>query len=341
MSELETPELSIVTTLYRSEAFVREFYVRVTAAATVLGVTYEIVLVDDGSPDSSLAQARDLAKMDRRVRVIELSRNFGHHIAAFAAIEAARGRRVFLIDSDLEESPEWLLDFAKAMDSENVDVVYGIQTRRAHGLGSLFYRVFNALSDTQIPENACTVRLMRRNFVDALTQMHDRKLFMAGMFMWAGFRQLGVPVAKGRRRSGKSSYTLGRQVALFVDAITSFSSKPLYAAFFVGLAIASTAGLLGSFLIIRKLLFPEAVLAGFTALMVSITFIGGLIILFLGIIGVYLAKIFAEVKDRPLYVTRSQQAPRMTQAETTDEPFGQSRRVRPRIHTKLQVRVGQ
>lgn len=313
------PEISIVTTLYRSEAFIHEFYVRATAAAVTLGETYEIVFVNDGSPDGSLAAAIEIAASDSRVRVVDLARNFGHHIAAFAAIEAARGQRVFLIDSDLEESPEWLGKFAAVMDEQNCDVVYGVQAENGRSLSGLFYGLFNAISDTRIPPHACTVRLMRRSYVDALLQMHDRRLFMAGMFMWAGFRQVGVPVSKSTRKSGRSTYTLVRQFALFADALTSFSSKPLYAAFFAGAALASTAGLIGLFMIVRKLLFPETVLAGYTTLMASIMFIGGLNILFLGVIGIYVGKIFAEVKQRPLYVTRPTDIPRAHKHEAKHE----------------------
>ena len=313
------PDLSIVTTMFRSEPFIGEFHARASAAARALGGTYEIVFVDDGSPDRSLELVRELARSDPCVRIVELSRNFGHHIAAYAAIEAARGDRVFLIDSDLEEHPEWLAEFDKVMKAKNADVVFGVQADAAgaRGMSGLFYRVFNALSEVYIPPHACTVRLMRRAYVDSLTQLRDHKLFMAGMFMWTGFNQVGVPVDKGRRSAGKSTYNLRRQVGLFIDAITSFSSKPLYAAFFVGSGLATAAGAIGAFMVGRKLLFPDTVLAGFTALFVSVLFIGGLIILFLGVIGIYLSKIFAEVKDRPLYIARPASETSHRQAEST------------------------
>lgn len=297
-------ELSIVTTLYRSAPFIKDFHARATASAAAVSESYEIVFVNDGSPDNSAAVAKQITKTDSHVRVVELSRNFGHHVAAFAGIEAARGERVFLIDSDLEESPEWLELFTQVMEENNADVVYGFQSERIGILGGLFYKVFNAISDTRIPANACTVRLMRRSYVDALTQVRDRKMFMAGMFMWAGFHQIGVPVSKARRRESKSTYDMIRQLGLFIDAVTSFSSKPLYAAFFAGAAFAAGSSLIGLMLVARKLLYPETVLAGFTTLLVSIIFMGGLIIFFLGVIGIYISKIFAEAKDRPLYLTR-------------------------------------
>ncbi|MGE0053275.1 MAG: glycosyltransferase family 2 protein [Hyphomicrobium sp.] len=300
---MSAPQLSIVSTLYRSAPFLQEFYTRVKASAESLGPSFEIVLVNDGSPDESLAMAHELAARDPRVRVINLSRNFGHHVAAFAAIEAAKGERVFLIDSDLEEHPEWLKLFSNVMDEKNADVVYGVQTKRSGLIGGLFYKLFNMLSSTPIPANACTVRLMRRAYVDALLLVRDRNMFMAGSFMWVGFQQVGVKVSKGTRREGRSTYSLTRQIALFVNALTSFSAKPLYAAFFAGAVFASTAAVVGLGLILRKILYPDTVIAGFTSLIVSIIFMGGLIIFFIGLIGIYIAKMFIEVKNRPLYIT--------------------------------------
>lgn len=315
-----TPKLSIVSTLYRSAPFLHDFYARVKASANSLGCSYEIVLVNDGSPDGSLALAHELAALDERVRVISLSRNFGHHVAAFAAIEAAKGERVFLIDSDLEENPEWLELFSKIMDEKNADVVYGIQAQRTGLIGGLFYKLFNALSSTPIPANACTVRLMRRAYVDALVQVRDRNMFMAGSFIWVGFQQVGVAVNKGTRREGSSTYSLTKQIALFVNAITSFSAKPLYAAFFAGAGFASAAAMIGLGLILRKVFYPETVLAGYTSLIVSIIFMGGMTIFFVGLIGIYIGKLFVEVKNRPLYII----CPPKSSIETEEQAYERS-----------------
>lgn len=297
-----------MTTLYNSEPFVREFHARASAVAAALTPDYEIIFVNDGSPDASVQAAERLTGEDRHVKVVDLSRNFGHHAAAYAAIEAASGRRVFLIDSDLEESPEWLVDFDRAMRQHGADVVFGVQGERRSGparrAAGLFYRMFNVLSDTPIPADVCTVRLMTREYVDALLQLRDRNLFMAGLFAWAGFHQVALPVDKAPRRAGKSNYTARRMFALLVDAVTSFSPRPLYAAFFLGLALSAAAGALGVAMLLRKLIFPETVLMGYASLITSIFFVGGLTILFLGVIGIYLSKVFVEVKDRPVYVTR-------------------------------------
>ena len=300
--------LSVITTLYNSASLIEEFHRRASEAAATISSDYEIIYVNDGSSDGSLDVAKSLIDKDDHVRVVELSRNFGHHAAMYAAMESASGELVFVIDSDLEESPEWLLGFVDIMDKEGADLVYGVQRKRPGGLrqntSSFFYRLFNALSETKIPKNICTARLMTRGFNRALLQMREKNLFLAGMFAWTGFHQVAVPVDKKPRPTGESTYTTLHLLRLLVDAITSFSPLPLYFAFILGLVVSTVAGAFGMLMIVRKLLFPETLLAGFTTIVTSVFFIGGLVILFLGIIGIYLSKIFTEVKDRPLYVVK-------------------------------------
>ena len=285
--------LSVITTLYNSASFIEEFHRRASEAAATISSDYEIIYVNDGSPDGSLDIAKSLIKKDDHVRVVEFSRNFGHHAAIYAAMGSASGNLVFLIDSDLEESPEWLLGFVDVMNKEGADLVYGVQRQRPGGLrqntSSFFYRLFNSLSETKIPKDICTVRLATKEFCRALLQMREKNLFMAGMFAWTGFHQVAVPVDKKPRPTGESTYTLLHQFKLLVDAFTSFSPWPLYFAFFLGLIISIVAGVFGTLMIARKLFFPETILAGFTSLFTSVFFIGGLVILFLGVIGIYLS----------------------------------------------------
>jgi putative glycosyltransferase len=303
------PELSVVTTLYRSEAFIREFHRRSTAAAEALTSRFEVVYVDDGSPDGSAALAREIARADPRVTVVELSRNFGHHKAAVAGLAHARGRRVFILDVDLEEQPEWLAGFAAQMDASGADVVFGTSRLRKGTLlrrtfGRVFWTLFNALSDVAVPENPCTVRIMSRRYVDALLSLPDRNLFLAGSYAWLGFRQEPRPVEKGLRRTA-STYTARRLVALFIEAVTSFTSYPLRLIFGTGVVVAGFALVGGAALAAYKLLHPETISLGWASIVVSIWFLGGLIISFLGVIGIYLAKIFNETKGRPLYVVKA------------------------------------
>jgi putative glycosyltransferase len=301
-------KLSVVTSLYRSERFVREFHQRMNQACLALTDDYEIIMVNDGSPDGSLEIALDLQRSDSHLRVLDLSRNFGHHQAVSAGLSLARGERIFVIDVDLEEHPEWLARFWQEIDRADLDVVYGVSESRAGGLasdlgGRFFYWLFNLIYDTPIPKNACTVRLMTREYLEALLQLRDQALFLAGNYCWAGFRQKPITVVK-ERRQGRTSYGLIRRFSLFVTAITSFSAYPLKLIFFIGLIIALCGGVGGMVLIIRKLIFPESVLMGYSSIVVSIWFIGGIIIAFIGVLGVYLSVAFVEVKDRPRFLVR-------------------------------------
>lgn len=301
-------QLSVVTTLFRSESTVDEFYARATAAASAVTPSFEIVFVDDGSPDGSAERVRRLAERDARLVLVELSRNFGHHQAATAGLSHARGERIFILDVDLEEQPEWLPEFAAEMDRTGADVVYGVSAARGGGAfrrlsGGLFWWLFNRLSETRVSPNPCTVRIMRRRYVEALLTMPDRSLFLAGNYAWLGFRQLPRVVEK-RMRKTRSNYTLGRLASLFIDAITSFTSYPLRLIFVIGGVIAASSLAAGIGMVAFKLARPGSISLGWPSIMVSIWFLGGVIIAFLGVIGIYLSKIFNEAKRRPLYVVR-------------------------------------
>ena len=305
---LSSNKISIVTTLYNSAAFIQEFYQRMTAVVTQFTDDYEIIVVDDGSPDHSGKIVKEIVAKDPRVTLIELSRNFGHHYAEVAGLAQARGELVFLIDSDLEEQPEWLSDFMRIIKDDEVDVVFGVQGSRTGSAfkklsGELFYRLFNLVSETKIPINLCTVRLMTREYVDSLLTLQDKNIFLAGNCAWAGFKQQSVVVQKIQTRT-QSNYSMQRKISLFVNAITSFSSYPLKLVFFIGIVMSILSGAIGLRMIIEKILNPEGILLGYPSIMVSIWFLGGLIILFVGVIGLYLSKIFIEVKPRPQYIIR-------------------------------------
>ncbi len=299
-------DLSIVSSLYRSAAYVEEFHRRASATARQLGLDYEIVLVNDGSPDESLQIALELQRRDPRLCVVDLSRNFGHHKAMMTGLAHARGRRVFLLDADLEEEPELLQVFSEAMDRSGADVVYGVQESRKGGpieraTGALFYRFFNWLSAEEVPANQLCARLMTRRYVDSLLAHRDREIFLAGLWSATGYRQVGVPAHKLHK--GVSSYTLRRKIALAVNSVTSFSTRPLVMIFYLGIAILflSLAG--AGALIVRSLFFGQ-LLPGWVSTMVALCFMGGLNLFCVGIVGIYLAKVFSEAKDRPFTVVR-------------------------------------
>ena len=299
-------DLSIVSTLYRSSSYLRAFHVRAGAAAARVALEYEVILVDDGSPDDSGAIALELCRLDPRVGLIELSRNFGHHKAMMTGLAAARGRLVFLIDCDLEEDPTWLVEFDRVMGGSGADVVYGVQSRRKgrtleRWAGRIFYAILRVLTAEAIPANVVTARLMTRDYVRGLVRHRDREVFLAGLWATTGFRQVAVPVVK--RSRGGTTYTLRRKLALMANAITSFSNRPLLFILYLGSAILALSGAAGSYLLTRRLMFGNGP-TGWLALILSIWFLGGLGIFCQGILAVYLSKIFSEAKRRPYTVVR-------------------------------------
>ena len=301
------PRLSIVATLYQSSAYIDEFLQRAVAAARqVAGDDFEIVLVNDGSPDDSLQRSVHACAAYPQLVVVDLSRNFGHHKAMMTAMAHARGERVFLIDTDLEEDPEWLVPFSRQFDTDACDVVYGVQARRKGDVvervtGHLFYRYFNALTGIDLPRNVVTARLMTHRYVAALLQHQERELDIGGLQVITGFDQR--PQVVDKLASSATTYTLGRKIALLINSVTSFSSKPLVYIFYTGLAISFGAALNIAYLGVQKLFLAEP-LSGWTSLMASIWMLGGLMILFLGVIGIYLSKMFLEIKQRPYTIIR-------------------------------------
>jgi putative glycosyltransferase len=299
--------LSIVATLYQSAPYISEFYQRASVAGKQLvGEDYEIVLVNDGSPDNSLDIAVKLVESDRHVVVVDLSRNFGHHKAMMTGLAHAKGDLVFLIDCDLEEEPEYLISFAQQMHSGMCDVVYGVQGRRKGGWferwsGEWFYRLFNALTGLTLPENIVTARLMTRRYVDALLRHEEREVFMAGLWHITGFEQ--QPQIVKKHATSETTYTFRLKVSMLVNSITSFSNAPLIGIFYIGVVISSIATIYIAYLVIQWTLIDKP-LSGWTSVMASIWLLGGMIISFIGLIGVYLSKIFSETKQRPYTIVR-------------------------------------
>jgi putative glycosyltransferase len=299
-------KLSIVTTLYKSAPFVEEFHRRASAAARGLTDDYEIVMVDDGSPDDSLTIACAIAKADSRVRVVELSRNFGHHRALMTGLDFADGDLCFMIDSDLEEDPETLGLFYEKLKSSDVDVVYGFQNERKGGwiertTGKIVYYLFDLLLPIRIPLNAMTVRLMRKEYVEALRLHREQQTAIGGLWILAGFKQVGVPLKK-QSRSGPA-YSIRHRWITLIDSITSFSEMPLIAIFYLGIVISGLSGLVSMILIAEKL-FRRQVLQGWVSVMLSVWFLGGVLIFCIGLIGIYISKIFIETKGRPYTIVR-------------------------------------
>ena len=300
-------KLSIVATLYRSEAYIEEFCRRaLKVAADFAGSDFEIVLVNDGSPDLSLERAVSIATGNPHVVVVDLSRNFGHHLAMMTGLDHARGDLVFLIDSDLEEEPEYLGVFAEEMLRSKADVVYGVQQKRKGNWferlsGNWFYPMFRAVTGVAMPENIITARLMSRRYVNALLLHREREIFIGGLWQITGFKQVGQLVTK--HGTSESTYTFRRKMSLVVNSIASFTNAPLIWIFYCGLAVSLMAFLYNLYLI-ANWAFRSAPLLGWTSVMASIWLMGGLMMSFIGVIGIYLSKIFTETKQRPYTIVR-------------------------------------
>lgn len=301
-------KLSVVTSLYRSAAFIEEFYRRISAVAQELNVSYEVVLVNDGSPDNSLEVAKNLSQREANVVVVDLSRNFGHHKALMCGLGQARGELIYLTDIDLEEPPEDLLRYWKELheSSEVVDVVFGQQESRKGKFfekfsGGLFYWALNKLSDVKITENLVMSRLMTRRYVDSVLLFQESELMLAGIFQMAGYHQKVISVVKSDK--GFTTYSLGRKLSLLVNAVTSLSSRPLYYIFYLGILTTAFSLVYIVYLLLMKYL-NEITISGWTSMIISLWLLGGMILTSTGILSVYLSKVFIEIKRRPTYIIR-------------------------------------
>ncbi|WP_428026087.1 glycosyltransferase family 2 protein [Arcobacter sp.] len=300
-------KLSIVTTLYNSSKYVEEFYTRISNQAKKITEDYEIILVDDGSPDDSLQKAINLYQNDAKVKVIEFSRNFGHHKAIMTGLSHTKGEYVFLIDSDLEEEPELLEKFWNALQEDSIfDVVQGVQEDRKGGFferlsGNIFYKLFNFFSGIKIPKNFLTVRLMKQNYVRNLVRFQEKEVVFSILTVLTGFKSKELKIKK--LSHSPTTYSTFSKIRLLFKIITASSPKPLWLAFNLGLLVTISSIMYICYLVYRKIFYAISI-DGWTSVMVSISFFGGLIIFFLGVIGIYLAEIFVEVKNRPYSIIK-------------------------------------
>jgi putative glycosyltransferase len=311
MKDVIKGKLSVVTTLYKSSAYIDEFVEKTEAVLLDTSCTdVEIIVVNDGSPDDSLEKIIRIKQLKSYpIKIIDFSRNFGHHNAIHAGLTMAEGDFIFLIDSDLETEPSILKEFINKMNLTDCDVVYGYQEIRKGSVferlsGKLFWKMFNFLSNSNLQENILTERLMTRKYLDNLLVLNDKNLFMAGMMYWIGFKQIGIPVVK-KLRQGKSTYTLFKRLNLMFNAVASYSSKPLVSLFYFGLLVSILSFFFGMYFAIRKLLHPELILLGWSSIILTVIFCFGLLITSVGIIGIYLAKIFNQTLNRPLYIIKN------------------------------------
>lgn len=300
-----SPTLSVVAPVFNESGTLAELHRRLTATLTEVD-SYEIVLVDDGSKDGSWDVLLGLAAADPRLRLLRLSRNFGHQAALSAGLAAARGDAIVLMDADLQDPPEVIPQLV-AKWREGFDVVYAVRGEREgeHPLRlasiSLFYRVLHRITPTEIPQNAGDFRLLSRRAADAIASMPERARFLRGMTSWIGFRQTGVAYTREARFAGESKYPLPKLVRLAFDGITSFSTAPIKLVTAIGFAlVVFCMGVLAWTFYVR--FFTSHHPQGWTSVIAVVLLLGGVQLLSLGVIGQYVARIFDETKQRPLYL---------------------------------------
>jgi dolichol-phosphate mannosyltransferase len=312
MRQTAYPTFSVVAPVYNEEALIAEFCRRTVAAMETLNEPFEIVLVNDGSRDKSPEIIRDLHEADPRIKVINFSKNFGHQTAITAGIDYAKGQAVAVIDSDLQDPPEVILKLVERW-REGYQVVFAVRAEREgetafkKATASIFYRLIRKITNVDIPVDTGDFRLMDRKVVNALKQMREHHRFMRGLSVWVGFKQVGVAYKRDARKAGETKYPLKKMVRFALDGITSFSYLPLQMATYFGFIVA----VLGLIFLIAVIILRltnwtgtggESAFYGQASTLVTVLFFGGVQLIFLGIIGEYLGRIYDEVKKRPLYI---------------------------------------
>ncbi|MDB2419133.1 glycosyltransferase family 2 protein [Amylibacter sp.] len=311
-------KLSIVTTLYGSEQYVEAFYEKCVKMEGILKMSsVEFILVDDGSFDNSNSIARDLVQAKKNVNLLELSRNYGHHEAMLEGLAHADGDLIFLIDSDLEEDPNWFSEMFNELIEKKLDVVYTVQRKRRKSfigggwLASIYYKLFRILTGINQPDNIMTCRLMTKNYLSGLLQFKEREVNIGGLFLFAGYRQSAMEFDK--QNSSPTTYSISHKVNHFVNAVTSFSALPLYISFYLGALLTFLSLTYTVFLFVKSFTVGE-VSSGYWSTIISIWFFSSVQLMFVGILGIYLSKIYSEVKGRPRVLVADKVGPKFNNA---------------------------
>jgi glycosyltransferase involved in cell wall biosynthesis len=301
-------DYSIVIPVHNEQECLRELYARLTAVLDELSGEAELIFVDDGSTDLSPEILSELLARDQRVRVIQLSRNFGHQIAITAGLDSASGQAIVIMDADLQDPPEVIPELVSRW-REGFDIVSAVreerlgETRFKRLTASLFYRLFRRLADVEITTNAGDFRLVDRKALDAFKELRENNRYVRGMFGWIGFTQTEVRYVRSERFAGRTKYPLHKMLKFAVDGIVSFSNVPLRVALNLGFVVSVMAFLLGVAAVIAKVA-GAFVVPGWASLLVATSFLGGIQLIVIGVMGEYIARIHEEVKHRPLYIVR-------------------------------------
>lgn len=298
--------LSIVVPLLNEERTVPLLAARLTAALEALGNPFEVIVVDDGSTDGTMAALRRLNATDPRFKAVSLSRNFGKEIAVAAGLKHTSGEAVVIMDGDLQHPPEMIGRFVELWD-DGYDVIYGQRTDRSRNSAMeklsarLFYRVFQVLSGTALPDGAGDFRLLDRRVVDVFNRLDERSRFNKGLFAWVGFKSIGIPFEVAARAHGTTRWPFRRLLHFAVDGIASFSTLPLKVWSYVGVLVSGFALLYAAVFLVKTLIWGADV-PGFPSLFISVLFLGGIQLISLGVMGAYIGRIYEEVKGRPLFI---------------------------------------
>lgn len=302
------PTLSIIIPIYNEEGNIPVLYERLTKVMKDLGESYELLFINDGSRDNSLALVMELAQKDEAVKYLDFSRNFGHQIAVTAGIDAAKGDAMVIIDADLQDPPELILEMFEKY-KEGFEVVYAKRRKRKGETifkkltARLFYRTLAKITTLDIPLDTGDFRLIDRKVADVLKKMPEQNKYIRGQIAWIGFRQTYVEYDRDSRHTGETGYTLSKMIRFALDGITGFSNLPLRLATVAGFTVSGIAFLLMIYALISRLIWKDYE-PGWTSLILSVLFIGGIQLITIGIIGEYINRISTNVRNRPLYVIR-------------------------------------
>ncbi|NLU36730.1 MAG: glycosyltransferase family 2 protein [Clostridiales bacterium] len=299
---------SVVVPMYNEEEVIGETYRRLKEVMDETGEAYELIFVNDGSRDRSAEIITELALKDKNIRLIDLSRNFGHQIAVTAGLDYAQGQAVVIIDADLQDPPEVIPRMLEKW-REGYDVVYGKRLKREGETffkkftAYLFYRILAALTDGNIPKDTGDFRLIDRKVCDVMKNMNEKNRFLRGMINWVGFRQTAVEYIREERWAGETKYPLKKMLKLASDGILSFSYKPLKLATYMGFLL-SVSGFLYLIYVLYQKLFTDKTITGWASIIAVNLVFNGITLLILGILGEYVGRIYEEVKNRPLYIVK-------------------------------------
>jgi glycosyltransferase involved in cell wall biosynthesis len=302
----DNPLISIVVPVYNEEQAIPAFLSQIRSTVEKIDCRFELLFVNDGSTDDTLTGLLSAAHEDSRIKILNLSRRFGKELALSAGLDHALGDAMIPIDADLQDPPELIPEFIRKWQ-DGYDMVYGIRAERAsdsvikRNTASAFYKLFNAVSRTRIPENAGDFRLLDRKLVEILKTMPERNRFMKGLFAWLGFKSLGIPYQRQARSAGQTKWGFWRLWNFALDGIFGFSTVPLRIWTYVGAFIAALSFLYAILIVTRTLIFGID-LPGYASLMAVVLFIGGIQLLSLGVIGEYLGRLYIEAKGRPKYI---------------------------------------